>query len=189
MPKLDIATSAIAATAAVPFVARETVSALTTAGGVLEILGVWSHLMKAQVFPHVDMSVNRTLANTYQKRLLSQHAMSVLLIAWKESDQVSDAEINAAGAERIGTSCAPINCHNLAKRMATDVGDFDRQEKIIQGIIKAAEAYGLIAREQFKNTRQRALRGTERLHALMLSFDDKVRPICGDIAASGLGGL
>ena len=188
MPKLDVAPSAIAVPPA-QFIAQETVSALTTAGRFLEMLGVWQELMREQVFPAIDMKDNRTLANTYQKRLLSEQAMAVLLIVWKDSDQVSDAEVDAARAERLGTPCTPINCHNLAKKMAASVDDYDRQEKIIQSIVKAAETYGLISREQFKNTRQRALRGTERLHALMLAFDRDVRPICAEIAAPDPGGL
>ena len=72
--------------------------------------------------------------------------------------------------------------------MATEIGEVDSQEKKIQGIVEAGVAYGLIEREQINTTRQRALRGTERLHRLMLGLDSEARPICADIA-SGPGGL
>jgi hypothetical protein len=85
---------------------------------------------------------------------------------WKESDQVSDAEIGAAGVIRSGTACTPINCHNLAMEMEAASKDYDRQEKRIQGVVEAAEAYGLVVREQVKNTRQRALRVTAMLPRL-----------------------
>jgi hypothetical protein len=189
MAKLDIVQSALISAPASPPIAIETVSALATAGGFIEMLGVWQALMRKQVFPLVDLSHNRTQENTFQKRLLSQPGMSVLMIVWKDSSQVRDAEIEAAGAVRVGSVCSPINCHNLAKRMATGIEDYDRQEKLIQGIVKAAEAYGLIERAKFGSTRQLALRGTELLHQLMLSFDEDIRPICSDIAGSGPGGL
>lgn len=189
MAKLNIAQSALTAAPTAPPIAIETVSALATAGGFIEMLGVWQALMHERVFPLVDLSYNRTEENTFRKRLLTQPGMSVLMIAWKDSSQVSDAEIDAAGVGRVGSACAPINCHNLAKKMATGVEDYDRQEKLIQGIVKAAEAYGLIERAKFGNTRQLALRGTERLHQLMLAFDERIRPICGEIAGYGPGGL
>jgi len=189
MAKLNIAQSVSTSTATASPIAVETVSALATAGGFIEMLSVWQGLLRERIFPSVDLSQNRSQENTFQKRLLSQPGMSVLMIVWKDSSLVSDAEIEAAGAMRVGSPCAPINCHNLAKKMAAGVEDYDRQEKIIQGIVKAAEAYGLIKREKFGNTRQLALRGTERLHQLMLAFDQGVRPICGEITDSGPGGL
>jgi len=189
MAKLDIAQSAPTSEPIAPPISIETVSALATAGGFIEMLSVWQALLRERIFPLVDLSQNRTQQNTFRKRLLSQPGMSVLMIVWKDSPQVSDAEIDAAGAMRVGSSCAPINCHNLAKKMATGIEDYDRQEKIIQGTVKAAEAYGLIERAKFGDTRQLALRGTERLHHLILAFGEDVRPICGEIAGSGSGGL
>lgn len=166
----------------------ETVSALVTVTGIVDIAGVWQGLLIDTVFAEtvVEHGTNRV---TFQRRLLSEQAMRVLMIVWKDSEHVCDHAIDAAGVSRVGSDCAPINCHNLAKRMAADANDVDRQEKKIQGIIKAAEAYGLVAKEKFKNTRQQALRGTERLHRLMLAIDSEVRPICAEIAASGPGGL
>ncbi len=169
-------------------IATETVSALVTVTGMVDMAGVWQGLLIDTVFPEtvIEHGTNRV---TFQRRLLSEQAMRILMIVWKDSEHVCDHAIDAAGVSRIGSDCAPINCHNLAKRMAADANDVDRQEKKIQGIIKAAEAYGLVAKEKFKNTRQQALRGTERLHRLMLDIDGEVRPICTEIAASGPGGL
>ncbi|MFI0849385.1 hypothetical protein [Mesorhizobium sp. IMUNJ 23232] len=188
MSKLSVAQPATTAAAIGPIVATATVSALGTIGGLLEVFDVWQDLLRKTVFPLVEIADGMD-KRAFQRRLMSQQAMSVLMVVWKDSDHISDADVYAAGAERVGTSCAPINCHNLAKSMAVDINDLDRQEKKIQGIVKAAEAYGLIVREPFNNTRQRALRGTERLHRLMLDLDCEVRPICADIAASGQGGL
>ncbi|WP_288806478.1 hypothetical protein [uncultured Novosphingobium sp.] len=169
-------------------VANETVSALVTITGMVDIAGVWQGLFIDTVFPETTIAHGKNRV-TFQRRLLSELAMRVLMIVWKDSEHVCDNAIDLAGVSRVGTDCAPINCHNLAKRMAADVDDLDRQEKKIQGIVKAAEAYGLVIREKFKNTRQQALRGTDRLHRLMLEIDGEVRPICAEIAASGPGGL
>lgn len=189
MAKIDIAQSLLTSAPTAPPIAVETVSALMTAGGFIAMLGVWQRLMRERIFCLTNLNDNRTQENTFRKRLMSQPGMSVLLIVWKDSAFVSEAEIEAAGVARAGSACAPINCHSLAKRMATGVEDYDRLEKLIQGVVKAAEAYGLITRAQVGNTRQRALCGTILLHQLMLAFDEKVRPICGDIAGSGPGGL
>ena len=189
MAKLDVAQSTLTSAPVPPPIAMETVSALATIGGFIEMLGVWQALLKKRVFPLTDLTDNGKQELTFRKRLLSQPGMAVLMIVWKDSAQVSDAEIGAAGAIRVGTPCAPINCHNLAKKLAAGIDDYDRQEKIIQGIVKAAEAYGLIKRLKFGNTRQLALHGTKRLHELMLAFDEDVRPVCEEIAASCPGGL
>ncbi len=204
MGKVSVASAGEAAappntttTAAVPLVsspssdpanATETVSALVTVTGLVDMAGVWQGLLIDSVFSEtiIEHGTNRL---TFQRRLLSDQAMRVLMIVWKDSEHVCDHAIDAAGVSRVGSDCAPINCHNLAKRMAADANDLDRQEKKIQGIIKAAEAYGLVAKEKFKKTRQQALRGTKRLHRLMLDIDSEVRPICAEIAASGPGGL
>jgi hypothetical protein len=188
MAKLDLAQSTLTSAHAAPPIAVATVSALATAGGFIEILGVWQTLLHERVFPLTDLSENGKEELTFRKRLLSQPGMAVLMIVWKDSGQVSDEEIEAAGVIRVGAPSAPINCHNLAKKLAAGIDDYDRQEKIIQGIVKAAEAYGLVKRAKFGNTRQLALCGTERLHELMLAFDETVRPICGEIAGSCPGG-
>lgn len=171
-----------------PTVSLQTVSALVTVGGMIEMSEVWQDLLRAKVFPATEVA-DRMDRRLFQERLMSDLGQKLMMIVWKDSSHVCDGAIDAAGAERIGSDCAPINCHNLAKRIAFDKDDVDKTEKRIQGIVKAAEAYGLIDREKFKNTRQQALRGTERLHDLMLELNSEVRPICADIATSGPGGL
>lgn len=188
MPKLDVASSALAATPLVSPADSETVSALTTAGGVFEIHATWEHLLHTRVFQKIELSENRTEELSFRKRLLSQHGYAVLMAIWKESDQVSDAAIDAAGVERVGKPCAPISCHSLAIAMEPASKFYARQEKRIQSIVEAAEAYGLLEREQFNNTRLQALRGTAQLHGLMLEYTQEVRSICADFAAFGSGG-
>lgn len=171
-----------------PHVSVETVSALVMVGGIIELSQIWQDLLRETVFPRAEVA-DRMDRRLYQDRLMSEFGQKLLMIVWKDSGYVCDGAIDAAGAERVGCEQAPINCHNLAKRIAVDPHDLDKQEKRIQGIVKAAEAYGLIQREQFKNTRQQALRGTELLHRLMLDLNAEARPICADIATSGPGGL
>jgi hypothetical protein len=171
-----------------PHVPEQTVSALVTVGGMIEMSEVWQDRLRDTVFPATEVA-DRMDRRLFQERLMSDLGQKLMMIAWKESSYVCDGAIDAAGAERLGSDCAPINCHNLAKRIAFDKDDIDKTEKRIQGIVKAAEAYGLIARERFKNTRQQALRGTERLHGLMLELTGEVQSICADIATSGPGGL
>lgn len=188
MSKLDVAQSAKTLLPIAPPISSDTVAALNTIGGLIEMSELWTELLMVQIFPKAEVPDAKS-RKAFQRRLLSQQAMSVLMVVWKDSDLVGDAEIGASGASRVGTHCAPINCHNLAKKMAADIDDVDRQEKKIQGIVKAAEAYGLIVREQVKATRQRALRGTALLHQLMIELHCEVQPICADIAAQDPGGL
>jgi hypothetical protein len=171
-----------------PNVPVETVSALVTIGGMIELSEVWQNLLRETVFPASEIA-DRMDRRLFQERLMSDLGQKLMMIVWKDSGHVCDGAIDAAGAERVGSEHTPINCHNLAKRIAIDKHDVDKQEKRIQGIVKAAEAYGLIKREQVKKSRQQALRGTERLHRLMLDLNAEARPICADIATSGPGGL
>jgi hypothetical protein len=188
MPKLDVAEPALAGTPPLPLVDPNTVAALDIAGGFFEMVAAWQGVLQRRLFDEVDLSTDRKAELKLRKRLLSQQGYSVLMAIWKESDHVSDAGRTAAGVARVGTDSAPINCHNLAKAMEASSQGFDSQEKRVQGVAEAAEAYGLVERKTCESGRQRPLCGTACLHALMLEFTEEVRSICADIAASSPGG-
>ena len=189
MSNMSVASAAEPAIAAPIVVTPATVSALGTATVLVDTARVWGRLLKSVVFPDVMIADGKKRVNA-RRRLDNEKARYVLSLIWKDSGTVSDADVDEAGLDRTGTTDAPINCHNLAKDFAEgDVDDFDRQEKQIKTIVLAAEAYGLVVREQCAGKRQRPLRGTAKLHELMLAMDAAMRPIFSDLNTSGLGGL
>lgn len=165
-----------------------TVGALVTLGALVGIQAAYQRLLKLTVFGTTFLRDKKD-ALKYQKTLLAQPALVVLMLIWKDSSTVSDADIAAAGVTRLGSSCEPLNCHNLATRMAVDAGDFDRQQKRIQSVVTAAEAYGLVVRRPAEKSRRKALCGTQALHKLMLALSTAVQPICAEVGAVASGGL
>jgi hypothetical protein len=189
MSNMSVASAATSAIAAPSAAKPATVSALGTATVLVDTARVWSGLLKTIVFPHVTIGNGKVRVNA-QRRLDGEKARYLLALIWKDSPTVSNADLDEAGLDRTGTIEAPINCHNLAKDFAEgDVEDLDRQEKQIKTIVLAAEAYGLVVREQCAGKRQRPLRGTAKLHELMLAMDASMRPIFSDLDTSGSGGL
>jgi hypothetical protein len=187
MSQLGVAPSGETALSASSPLSPAIVAAVATAGGFIAATLTWQSLMQELVFPN-SVIVDAKTDLAFRQRLQTERAKSLLMLVWKDSDYVSAEELEAAGAHRVGTAQAPINCHNLAKRMALGVDDFDKMEKAIQQIVKAAEAYGLILREACPG-KARPLRGTALLHSVMLAFDGEVRPICADILATGPGAI
>ena len=188
MPKPDVAPSVLDVTAPLALADCDTVAALETVGGFFDMLAAWQDALQRLVFLKVDMSSNRKAERTFRKRLLSQQGQSVLAAIWKESEHVRDADRAAAEVVRATATGGPINCHNLAKAMETSSEAFDSQEKRIQGVVEAAEAYGLVERKACASGRERPRCGTASLHALMLEFTEEVRSICADVAPSRQGG-
>jgi hypothetical protein len=165
-----------------------TVDALVTLGGLIETFANYQVLLETQVFAKIRLP-DRKAAQRHQKVLLGAPALPILIMIWKESGFVGDAEIFAGDVERHYSECDPMNCHGLATRLAADASDLERQQKRIQAVAAAAEAYGLLTREKFKTTRRMILRGTEELHILMLAVSADVRIVFSDILAPVPGGL
>lgn len=164
-----------------------TVNALMRVVAMIEAQGVFQHYLEEFVFPSFVLT-NRKEAARHEKILMSPSSMPILAMIWKDSAFVTDADRAAVGAERDDDDSNPLNCHKLATAVAADASDLARQQKRIQAIVAAAEAYGLLVRERTPTVRCRELCGTELLHKLMLAFSAQVGPIFGEAALSS-GGL
>jgi hypothetical protein len=188
MTKISVASSATTTIPPLASVTPITVRALSAAASAVEIADVWQRRLDTMVFATVVIADGKNRVG-YRKRLATEKAKSVLTMIWTDSTCISDAEIDACGLRRIGSPLAPINCHSLAKGLAPTAAELDKNEKQIQGVVKAAEAFGLVVREPFKGTRQQALRGTEKLHRLMLAVSADTYAICEDLIASSTGDI
>jgi len=159
-----------------------TVDALHTLGAMIRIQAAYQHLVKSRVFAATTLT-DRKAALRYEKTLLAQASASVLMVIWKDSPTVTQQDLNGAGLERLGSACEPLTCHGLATRLAVDGKDFEKQQKRVQAIVAAGEAYGLVVRDAHATSNRRILRGTQQLHDLMLALSALIRPICADAAA------
>lgn len=128
-------------------------------------------------------------ARRHQKVLLAQPAMQILLIVWKESPIVSDDSIDAAYLDRDFSPDDPINVHSLAKRLAEDVDDFERQQKRVKSVVAAGEIYGYIVRGEACRSKSRGLMATSALHELMTRLGKRSREIFARAVDYDLGPL
>lgn len=184
MAKLDIAASPLAPSAH-SLLARETVAALSSAGGLIQLSHAWQDLLTKTVFPHAHYA-DRKQKRTFEGRLATESARAVLLFIWQASSFVRDTERAAAGITPL-TDATPRNTHALAKFLSVDANDLDRKTKHVKGVVEAAEACGLVTRPTITGCRTRPLQGTRRLHQLMLELDARTRPIFTDVAAASSG--
>lgn len=184
MAKLDIAAAPLAPSAqGLP--APDTVAALTSAGGLIQLSQVWQELLALSVFPGANYA-DRKQQRTFENRLATESARAILLFIWQASNFVGDAERAAAGVAPL-TDATPRNTHALAKFLSVDANDLDRKTKQVKGVVEAAEACGLVTRTTLAGCRTKPLEGTQRLHQLMLALDARMRPIFTDVAAASSG--
>lgn len=184
MAKLDISAAPLAPSAH-GLLAPDTVAALTSAGGLIQLSHVWQDLLARTVFPHAHYA-DRKQQRTFESRLATESARAILLLIWQASNFVGDAERVAAGVAPL-TDATPRNTHALAKFLSVDANDLDRKTKQVKGVVEAAEACGLVTRETLIGCRTRPLEGTRRLHQLMLELDARTRPIFTDVVAPSSG--
>lgn len=151
----------------------ETVNALVTLGGLIETQLVYQQLLEQKIFCGPCLADDKDAAK-FQKKLMAQSSVNVLLLVWKDSQSVTVTNLNQAGMERLGSQCSPINIHSLATSLSTSVSEFEKQQKWIRSVVEAAEAYGLIQREPHEKSRRRILCGTEKLHAFMLALHAEI---------------
>lgn len=118
----------------------------------------------------------------YLKTIESQWTLSILLILWKESGFVADADLAALGMCK--TFPDGINCNQLAIAVARSPAEVGRTIKRIDMIVEAGEAFGLVQREQPKASRIWWLSGTEKLNLFMLRFAH----LLAEIGVTGIGG-
>ena len=180
-------TSETAPTLLHPAGIAETADALAVLGAAVQMQEIYQDLLQQLIFDTVTIS-DRKSARRYQRTLSAQPALNVLMFIWKDSESVSGPALDMMGLERFGTDSEPINCHALAKEIAEDVADFERQHKHIQAVVAAAEAYGLVERTPHGTSRRQILCGTAQLHRLMVALGADLRPIYAEAALGG-GGL
>jgi len=135
-----------------------------------------------QIFARMPIE-DRKDALTWQHALLAQSSIGVLMIIWKESTYVTEVDLIAIGLERDYSPARPLNCHSLATSIAESAADLGRTQKRVSGIVTAAEAYGLVDRVRPEGFRHFDLRGTARLHELMLRVGRVLSEIAADVTA------
>lgn len=184
MTNTNVASPAAATTAPLSQADPASIRALNIAAGVVQLTDVWQTLMTMNVIDAIPLP-DKGDAFTFPKRLVTEKAKAVLTIIWVNSRMISDEAVAAAGYKRLGTPSSPLNCHKIAKSLAPSSEDFAAEEKTIQKIVAAAEAYGLVRKEPFNSSRMRVLQGTEALHRLMLANCANCYDLCAEVAALG----
>jgi len=143
--------------------------ALAALRGAIVAQSRYEILLKEDVFPQVSIEDKKS-AISYQKTLLSNYSMNVLLIIWKESSFVPDEVLDSVGLTKRFSHEKPMTCYSLAVSITDGAQDFGRVHKRIETIVAAGVAYGLVELTPLSNARWKQLRGTERLAQFMIGL-------------------
>jgi hypothetical protein len=112
---------------------------------------------------------DRKAARKFQKVLRDYTAYGVLQLIWVESPYVSEDDLQSFGVDRTFAG-RELTCWGLATKIA-EKGDFGKVHSQIRTIVKAGEAYGLVAVErQAKGPKRKPLVGSRLLHELVVDL-------------------
>jgi hypothetical protein len=116
-------------------------------------------------------------------RLCSVSGLAVLALVWKESDYVTDEDLEAAGFERLRKD-KKITQHSLGAALRASAarcalcGSDDKYERRAQRIVEAAITFGLIE-PQVGRRNLKPLRATKKLHELMIDVGGAIDTLFG----------
>jgi hypothetical protein len=112
----------------------------------------------------------------YRHHLLSERAVEILTIIWKESPYVSDQELASVRMSRLFPDSGMTE-RGLAIALADTPQDVSAANVSVRNLLVAGEAYGLVKRTE-TSPRRFLIEGTEFLHEFMIQLgEETVRTI------------
>lgn len=130
----------------------------------------YSELLRVMIFPNPRLGYDRKELIRHKKCLCDDEAHQVLQVVWKKSSFVTEEALARVGLRRVFEDCS-LNAYNLATKLANSPDHVAKINSRIRGIGIAAEAFGLIERDNNRRTKK-PLQGTELLHQFMLRLSD-----------------
>ena len=147
-----------------------------------QILGAWFRyldFMRGEVFTQLTRDQTSELPKRHQQVMLSHEFYYILMMVWKESGYVSDADLEES---KHGRSFKPgsLNAHSLGCAIAEDKHSVNAAVQRAANYMTIADAYGLVRLAQ-TNSKPIEIRGTALLHRLVLAMEE---PPPGALVAS-----
>jgi hypothetical protein len=140
----------------------------------------YSELLEAMIFPRPLLGYDRKELTRHKRCLSDDEAYQILLVVWKESRFVTDEVLGRVGFNRNFTTGA-LTTWSLATKIATSTTELAATNTRIRTIAIAAEAFGLVERENSRATRK-PIQGTELLNSFMVSLSENQFRLLADLA-------
>jgi hypothetical protein len=145
-------------------------TALRIQGLVVSLGAVYSDLLHSTIFQRPLPNYDQKDLNTYRKCLDDDEAYRMLLVFWRESPFVTDEVLNRVNLGRQFAN-GPLTAWGLAQELTSKVTEVGRMNSRVRAIVMAAEAFGLVERNQHRRT-SKPIQATLVLHELMIALSE-----------------
>ncbi len=146
---------------------------------VASLYALYPDLLHSMVLPYPSEQCDRKEIIRHRKVLDDDEAYSILQIIWKESPFVTDELLSRVGLTR-QMKDGSMTAWSLARKTATSMDDLTKANTRITSIVRAAEAYRLVDRDDTK-LKNKPIVGTEHLHKFMLMLSENQRRIISEL--------
>jgi hypothetical protein len=143
-------------------------AALRVSAAAFALGTLYSDLLNRMVFKHPRPGYDAKDIIKFKRLLRDDEAYYILLLLWRESPFVTDECLERMSLAREFTD-APLTAWGLATKLATIPDELAKTNSRIRAVGLAAEAFGLIERENLRTT-SKPLIGTQFLHQFMMAL-------------------